>query len=63
MKMMVEWRHAKLVWGIKGSIALGIYKKACEADHLDPFYFMKLKQRKMQVSEMTKECRNVNKWR
>jgi hypothetical protein len=49
--------------GHKGLIALGIYKKACEADHLDPLYFMKLKQRKMQVSEMTKDCRNVNKWR
>jgi hypothetical protein len=49
--------------GHKGSIALGIYKKACEANHLDPLYFMKLKQRKMQVSEMTKDCRNVNKWR
>jgi hypothetical protein len=40
--------------GLKGSIGLGIYTKSCEADHLDPLYFMKLKQRKMQVSEMTK---------
>jgi hypothetical protein len=50
------------VW-LKESITLGIYKKACETDHLDPLYFMKLKQRKMQVSEMTKDCRNVNKCR